>query len=41
MDSTVQDPVQAALKEMVEPGVMGIANGLMVSVFKKLLDLPI
>ena len=41
MDNTVQDPVQAALKEMVEPGVMGIANGLMVSVFKKLLDLPI
>jgi hypothetical protein len=37
----MQDPVQAALKETVEPGVMGIANGWMVSVFKKLLDLPI
>ena len=34
-------PLLSYFKEMVEPGVTGIANGLMVSVFKKLLDLPI
>ena len=31
----MQDPVQAAHKEMVHPGAMGIANGLMISASKK------
>ena len=29
MDHTKQDPVQAARKEMVQAGAMGIANGAM------------
>ena len=36
MDNTKQDLVQAAHKEMVHPGAMGIANGLMISVLKKI-----
>ena len=35
MDNTKQDPVQAAHKEMVKFGAMGIANGLMISASKK------
>jgi hypothetical protein len=29
VDHTKQDPAQAARKEMVHPGAMGIANGAM------------
>ena len=36
MDHTLQDPVQTAHKDMVHPGAMGIANGLMIIALKKI-----
>ena len=36
MDHTLRDPVQTAHKDMVHPGAMGIANGLMIIALKKL-----
>ena len=32
----MQNPVQTAHKEMVHPGAMGIADGLIISALKKL-----